>query len=120
MKDGKNSDIYLEMLNKIAEKAEETQNCVNQLDKKVDLHIQKTQYELEKINKLDEEQNRILDKHIEGVNTLKKMYSTHEEENNTRFEALEAPRKWLSTTMKIILTVGGVVGAILGVVKYFL
>jgi len=49
-------DIYLNLLNKIQEQSKETQNTVIDLDKKVDLHIQKTEYELSRINALDEEQ----------------------------------------------------------------
>lgn len=111
-------DIIL-LLNSIASDGRETRSAVQALDKKVDLHIQKTELELKNINKLDEQQNDLLDKHIEGVNTLKKWCDTHEKANEKRFSKLEAPRKWLKMTKDGLLWISAVAGAILVIAKFF-
>lgn len=104
----------VEMLKQISESQLEAKEAVYQLDKKVDLHIQKTEYELEKINRLDDIQNQLLDQHIAGVNTLKKWCDQHEEANRLSFEKLEEPRKWIAMTTKIVLTTGAITTALLG------
>jgi hypothetical protein len=114
------SDDHIEqtlLLNKISEQVTEQTKVMAKLDKKVDLNIQKVQYELEKIHVMDAEQNKLLDAHIEGVKTLKKMHDDHLEESDTRFEKLEAPRKWLKMTKNIILVVGALAVAMLGIIK---
>jgi len=110
-------DIYLNLLNKIQEQSKETQNTVIDLDKKVDLHIQKTEYELSRINALDEEQNQLIDEHIAGVKTLKGIYEEHKKENDVRFQALEEPRKVFAWLFKATGIVGVICGAIFGAIK---
>lgn len=108
----------LSILNSIAERSEETKDLVQALDKKVDLHIQRTQLEFERINELDARQNELLDKHIEGVNTLKKWCDSHERANEKRLSKLEAPRKWLQMTKDGLLWISAVAGAILVLAKF--
>ena len=87
------SDKYHEeqtlLLTKISDQVTEQTKVIAKLDKKVDLNIQKVQYELEKIHILDEQQNELIDKHIEGVNTLRTMHEEHVDEADSRFEKLD-------------------------------
>ncbi len=108
----KHNDVYLELLNKLTERSEETAHMVGKLDKSIALHIQKTEYELEKIRELDKHQNEILAEHVAGVNTLKAMYETLKEDIQKRLDSLEAPQKWLNTTKKILLWLAAIAGAI--------
>lgn len=105
------------LLIRLASKADETKDSIACLDKKLDLHIQKTEYELKRINELDDVQNRLLDQHIEGVNTLKKMYEAHEADDLERFQKLEAPRRWAQFTVKVFITVGSIAAAVAGIAK---
>jgi len=74
---------------------------VTSMDKKMDLHIQSTQYELKAINQLDEQQNTILAEHVAGVNTLKDLLVSHEAKDQKMFETLAAPTRWLGATVKV-------------------
>lgn len=95
----------------------ENMKAFSDLDKKVDLHIQKTEHELRSINELDKVQNKLLDQHIEGVNTLKKIYDAHESSNNARFSELEKPRQFLTTATKMVLWLGGIGTAVMGILE---
>jgi len=110
-------DEIIKLLRRISDSSDVMQENIVSLDKKVDLHIQRTEYELKRINELDEHQNRLLDQHIEGVNTLKKWCDQHEQANRERFEMLEEPAKWIKTTVKIAMALGGLATAILTVGK---
>ena len=121
--DAKNKDVYLELLNDIKAKQEDTQESVVKLDKKVDLHIQKTEFELSAINRLDEHQNQLLDEHIAGVKTLKELYEQHEVEDERRFAAIEAPkptRIWLDVTLKGIGLLSTIAGFIYVLMNIFM
>ena len=74
MSDDKKYEEHTVLLNKISDQVTEQTKVIANLDKKVDLNIQKVQYELEKIHTLDEQQNQLIDKHIAGVNTLRAMH----------------------------------------------
>lgn len=89
------------------------------LDKKLDLHIQSTVYELKAINRLDEQQNKLIDQHIEGVKTLKTLIDQNEENADQRFHKLEEPRKLWGLFVKIMVGVGGSAGGIAGAMAIF-
>lgn len=95
----------------------ENMKAFSDLDKKVDLHIQKTEYELKNIHEQDAVQNKLLDQHIEGVNTLKKMFERHDKEDRERFAKLEEPRKFIKTVTRIVLWTGGIGTAVMGVLE---
>ena len=109
--------LLAKMMEEQREHRSETANSFAHLDKKVDLHIQKTEYELARINTQDEIQNKLLDQHIEGVQTLKRMFENHEQQDFERFQKLEEPRKWIQGTLKIFLAFGGLGTAIVGIMK---
>lgn len=119
MPNSENDDFLATTLATVLRKQDQTMDLMQSMDKKVDLHIQKTELEFQRINALDEQQNELLDKHIEGVNTLKKWCDTHERANDRRFEVLERPRKWLKMTKEILMWLSAVAGAILMLAKFF-
>lgn len=84
----------------------ETKTAVKGLDKKVDSHINFSLEEFRKINDLDQEQNAILDKHIEGVNTLKIMHLEHRKESLEQIailkESLELQKKEYEVRLKSV------------------
>lgn len=123
------TDIYREV--------GETKVNVENMSRKMDSHITHASEEFKRINELDNEQNRILDKHIEGVNTLKDMHlahrmETHEQirllqesisvqkvESNSRIEALEKPYDFIKFAGKVIVWVGTIAGAVAGIIALF-
>jgi len=109
-----------EILNKLLDHAEETKDSISNLDKKLDLHIQKSEYELKQIHETDKRQNVILEEHVQGVTTLKEMHRLQKKEFSVRFEKLEAPRKWVKTTAKYLIGLGSIVGTAYAIVKLFM
>lgn len=87
------------------------------LDKKVDLHIQKTEYELKSIHAQDARQNELLDQHIAGVNTLKAIHDEHVKENNIRFSKIEEPRKIIKGITKLVVWLGGIGTAVVAILE---
>ena len=111
------NEKHLEILGKISSQVADTQVCLEKLNNKVDLSTQKLQSEIEKINQLDEQQNKILDEHIAGVNTLKEMHTLQKNEVGARLKDLEKPREWLKMTRKGILWLGGLAAAVMTILK---
>lgn len=123
------TDIYREV--------GETKVTVKNVSRKLDDHISATSSELKRINDLDMEQNRILDKHIEGVNTLKDMHVAHrietitqidilketlelqKKETEARLKYIEKPFELIKYAGKVVMWVGAVAGAIAGIIKLF-
>ena len=103
--------LVVDELRKIAEHQDAHTRCISKLDKKIDLHIQKTEYELKAINALDEQQNKLIDQHIEGVKGVVTLIETHNKAYEKRFQVLEEPakaKKWLKSQW---LTLGSVCAA---------
>lgn len=92
-------------------------DSVGGLDKKVELHIQSTQYELKGIRALDEQQNKLIDQHIEGVKNLRAWLDRHEVDDGKRFEALERPKRFRQQALKYLVSLGVVAGAIAGIIE---
>lgn len=125
------------MLADIYREVGETKVNVENVSKKLDNHIDNTVMELRRINELDTEQNRILDKHIEGVNTLKDMHVAHRVETITqidilkqnlelqrkevdaRMEAIEKPFELVKYAGKVLIWVGSAAGAIAAIIALF-
>ena len=117
--DNKSQKDYTNLLIKISDQVTDQGKILTKLDKKVDLNIQKVEYELSNIHETDQVQNKLIEEHISGVQTLQGIYVEHKKENDVRFEALEAPRKWLKTTKKILLVLGSIAAAVFGILKLF-
>lgn len=126
-----------ELLTEIYREVGEQKTQVRTMTDRLEQHISMTQEELKAINALDAEQNRILDAHIAGVNTLKEMHVQHREEakeqlqvlqsmlenqskdSDERLKALERPYDLIKYAGKVIMWVGGISGAILAITKFF-
>lgn len=114
-------DEILNVLSRIVEEQRDSRaemtKAFSDMDKKVELHIQKTEYELKGIHQQDAIQNQLLDQHIEGVNTLKKMFELHEKNDVERFGNLEEPRKFVRTAVKVVLWLGALGTAVAGIIE---
>ena len=106
-------------LRQIKSGQEVTKKELDTLNNKVSLHVQKTEYELQRINDQDSVQNKLLAEHIAGVNTLKEMYSIHDKKDEERFDRLEENNKFFRKAIDFILRLGGVVGALYTIFKIF-
>lgn len=109
----------LNILEKISSQVDQTQQCLDKLNNKVDLSTQSLQSQIERINDLDIQQNRMLDEHIAGVNTLKEMYQLQQQDiekrdkvASERITELERPREWFKTTRKGLLWLAGTITAL--------
>jgi hypothetical protein len=126
-------DDTKETRKQILEKVEETQLSVSQLDKKMDLHIQKTGLELEQIKVLDEKQNQLLADHaarsdrLEKDNQLREQalkiyidekHDTLETSFTDKIQVIEKPRQWLIMTSKIFFWCASAAGALYGVWQF--
>lgn len=138
-----NEQQYLrEMLGKLLSQSEDTQKSITSLDKKVDLHIQKTELQLDQIHKLDQQQNEILEEHHQRSTELKRDNEIREkvlrkeiekiedrlEDKATktdlikldgRLDKVEKPREWLKSFIKALVTIGTIAGTIYSIYQYF-
>jgi len=119
--------IVIHQLQDIVDKQADSQKSFSHLDRKVDLHIQKTEYELKRINELDNQQNKLIDQHIEGVKSIKDLVESHRIEyinkistNANRINKLEAPemaKKWIKDNLYWIFTTIGLVAGLVSKIK---
>lgn len=98
---------YVKLLEKISDQTKETQDCVNKLDKKLDLSIQKVEFEIKEINKLDQRQNESLERHIAGVKGNTELIQQHRKEWDRRLQELEDSKIWKKMTWKKIVALSG-------------
>lgn len=120
------------ILSDILSQVQDSNNNIKELDKKFELHKQKMQYEIAKINELDDHQNKLIDEHIQGVNTLKDMHVAHRKESfqliakvketcdaqintaNKRLDVLEKPSPWKIWLKQNKLIAGSVIAVLAG------
>lgn len=98
--------IVLDELRKISAKQDTMDSRSVELDKKLDLHVQKTDFQFRRLSELDEQQNRLIDQHIEGVRTLKKIVEQNKESAEARIKELEKPTAFLQTAWGLLLKLG--------------
>jgi hypothetical protein len=110
------------MLERIMDRLQEVGEMTSAMDKKMDLHIQETKYELKAIRDLDMIQNAILEEHhkrSDGLardNQLREQALRNEiEAQERRIKSLEAPRVWWALTKKWLIGLGAVGGALAAV-----
>lgn len=104
--------IVLEELRKISRKQDTIDDRTAELDKKLDLHVQKTDFQFKRLSELDEQQNRLIDQHIEGVQTLKKIVEQNKESAEARIKELEKPTAFLQTAWGLLLKLGLFAGTV--------
>lgn len=121
------------LLGLIMDRLKENTDMVASMDKKLDLHIQETKYELKAIRDLDVLQNAILEEHHKRSDRLAEDNALREaslkkelEVQNARIAKLEKPsqaKQWWSITKKWLLIGGGIATATVAIyeaVKTFL
>lgn len=117
-----------QLLTLMLEKIDKTHEVVTSLDKKVDLHIQKTEQEFHAITVLDSHQNELLAEHSKRSDRLAKDNELRElglrkdlnlvtSELDKRVSVLETPWKWILTTKKGLLWLAAVAGSIVGILE---
>lgn len=123
MKSNKNKDHQehvqmFDLLQAAVSKIDKLSTSFNEMDKKLDLHIQKTDHRFQNIEALDEQQNAILEKHHQRSDQLKKDNELRERALIARIDALEQPKKWLHTTKQLLLWIAAMMGAISYIVNH--
>lgn len=103
------NQICATILRQLTEGIQELKELSVAIDKKVDLSVQKLEFELQQVKRTDDEQNRILAEHIKGVNTLRELYENHKAETHKRLEKLEEKEKFWKYIKSGILFIGSVV-----------
>lgn len=92
---GKNpdrTDILTSLVETAVDKIDALSLRMEGVDKKLDLHIQKTQFELSAIKTLDTEQNKILEEHHQRSSELKRDNDLKEKELRTLIEEKDSKR----------------------------
>ena len=119
-------DIYLELLKEIKDKQDESKKLVLNLDKKLELHVQKTELELVSINKLDKQQNELLEDHMRRTELLEKSLDQHRFENfrtkeelHKKIEKANKPMEYIKVFGTVILWLGGLAGSAFAIGRFF-
>jgi hypothetical protein len=110
-------DEIIQLLKRISDNSDAMRDDLNRLDRRLELHVQKTEFELDRIKTTDDVQNQLLDEHIRGVRLLEENLSKHKYDNDLKFAELEAPSRWLTTSIKVLIAVGGVASAVYAFLK---
>lgn len=109
--------IVVSELREIKNGQSDLESCVEKLDKKLDLNIQKLEYELQNVSKLDESQNRMLDEHMKRSDTLEKMLLMFRKEMSARIEALEQPYDFIKYLGKVAAWSSAILGLVIVILK---
>lgn len=118
------------LLGLVIDRLKENSETLAAMDKKLDLHIQETRYEMKAIRDLDVLQNAILEEHHKRSDRLAEDNALREaalraemKKQEARIEKLEVPGKWLNTTKSWLLKAGAIATAAIAIyemVKAFL
>lgn len=122
------SKLDQQLITRMLDKLDKTHEVVISLDKKLDLHVQRTEQEFEAIRVLDEHQNQLLAEHskrsdrLEADNklreaTLRKEITQNVQALDKRISFLETPWKWVLTTKKGIIWLAAVATALAGIIE---
>lgn len=122
------SKLDEQLIARMLDKLDKTHEVVTSLDKKLDLHVQRTEQEFEAIRVLDAHQNELLAEHskrsdrLEEDNKLREAALRKEMSENVqtldkRVSVLETPWKWILTTKKGIVWLAAVATAAAGIVE---
>lgn len=90
--------------------------AVSKLDKKLDLHIQKMDFELNEIKELDAAQNKILAEHAARSNQLEKDNLLREQKLKAELEAIKAPFKFLAMVKQISVWLGAIAVSVVSII----
>lgn len=132
------SSLVHEMFTELGSKMDGIQSQIANIDKRLDLSIQRNEFEFKALNELDIKQNEILKEHhdrsvqLKRDNDLREVSVRNELEATKkatekelqaisgRVEALEAPRKWWKQTRVKAMAWGTAIACILEIVRYAL
>jgi hypothetical protein len=106
-------DAVVDELKMIKHTQNNIESCVEKLDKKLDLNIQKLEFELKTLALADADRAATME-------SMEKRYEEHRIETNERIKKLEAPVRALKLITNTILAVGGVAGSIYAIGKLVL
>jgi len=104
-------ELVTEELKKISSKQDQNNKDLNKIDRKLDLHTQKMEYEIEKIQDLDMRQNASLDEHMKRSDALEKNLNIYQNESNKRISKIEIPTKilaYVGIPLGVLTTVLGI------------
>lgn len=118
-----------QLIARMLDKIDKTHEVVISLDKKLDLHVLRTEQEFEAIRLLDAHQNELLAEHskrsdrLEADNklreaALRKEVSEKVQAIDERVSVLETPWKWVLTTKKGIIWLAALATAVAGIIEF--
>jgi len=125
--------LHTEILREVLKTSKDTKECVTQLQNKVALHIQATEYELKAINRTNETQNKILEEHHKRSDAIQKDNALREEKLRMelygergvvstfeeRLKKIEEPRIAWGFVAKTVIGLGAMAAAIFSIIKLF-
>ena len=116
----KKSDDQLELLKKISgqidkqdDKLTKLEGSVSSMDKKMDLHIQKSEFEFDAIKSTNVRSDRLEQDNILREQGMRKDMGTQSD----RIDSLEKPREWFKMTRKAIIWIGGIAAALFVILR---
>jgi ParB-like chromosome segregation protein Spo0J len=123
------SKLDEQLIARMLDKLDKTHEVVICLDKKLDLHVLRTEQEFEAIRALDAHQNELLAEHskrsdrLEADNklreaALRKEVSEKVQAIDERISVLETPWKWVLTTKKGIIWLAALATAVAGIIEF--
>ncbi len=122
------SKLDEQLLARMLDKMDKTHEVLTSLDKKVDLHVQRTEQEFDAIKELDMRQNELLAEHakrsdrLEEDNRLREVSIRQDFMGTTkdldkRLSILETPWKWILTTKKGLMWLAAIAGSVAGIIE---
>lgn len=122
------SKLDEQLINRILDKLDQTHEVVTSLDKKVDLHVQRTEQEFKAIAILDAQQNELLSEHAKRSDRLAEDNRLRElsirqdfmgttKDLDKRVSVLETPWKWILTTKKGLMWLAAVATSVAGIIE---
>ena len=122
------SKLDEQLINRILDKLDRTHEVVTSLDKKVDLHVQRTEQEFKAIAVLDAQQNELLAEHAQRSDRLAEDNRLREvsirqdflgttKDLDKRVSVLETPWKWILTTKKGLMWLAAIATSVAGIIE---
>lgn len=109
------TDPVLEKLTEISERMARVETRVDYISE-----------DMKEVKAQDLIQNRLLDEHIAGVNSLKQLVEIEgqkrdiiQKETDARLKKIESPLKFIQVNKAAIIWIGGICSAIAGIAKLF-
>lgn len=105
----------------VLEKLTEMSERMARVETKVDFLSE----DMKEVKAQDLIQNKLIDEHIAGVNSLKQLiqiesakFEVYKTETDARLKILEFPFKFIQTNKKALVWIGGICSALAGIAKF--